>query len=116
MSVKLITPAEAKALYGSNIPDFVFEAFNEVIGKKGSQHTSFDITFDEIIPVILKYAKLTSEYNSLSKQEIFDKNMLDIEPHYGQAGWKVTFIKAPYYESATDYFEFKIARSNVDPY
>jgi len=102
MTVKPITPAEAKSLYGANIPDFVFEAFNEVIGKKGSQHCSFMITFDEIVPVILKHGG-----DLVDRNKIFNENMLDIEPHYQQAGWDVKFIKQPHPERQPHYFMFK---------
>lgn len=92
-----ITPSEAKGLYkGRPIPEAVFESFNELLSKKGSNY----ITIKQNDVVNLMVAK------GLDKNEIFEKNYLDIEDYYRAMGWKVEYDRPGYNETYEAYFTF----------
>jgi len=102
--VKPITPQEAKAAYGANIPDLVFEAINGIIAVKGRHGGSFSIMKAEAVKAIV--ARYKEAGSHIERQDIFDNNYLDFEKHYEAAGWKVVWNKIHYSESGDDYFSF----------
>lgn len=104
MTVKPITPKEAKNAYGAGIPDFVFEAFNAIIAESGRHGTSFLIFKDAAVKAVL--AKAKDAGINLERQDVFDLNYLDVENHYKAAGWEVSYTKRHYSESGDVYFSF----------
>lgn len=104
MAVKPITPQEASAKFVDLLPDFVIEAFNELISERIGTGRRCKILQDETIDRILKKAEETGV--DLGRQTIFDRHYLDIEKAYESAGWKVSYDKPGYNESYEAFFEF----------
>jgi hypothetical protein len=103
-----ITPEEALKQCGDRkIPVEVIGAFNQLIVDKTENRGDIriKITIDEIVPVVLeRFAG--SNFNVL-RQQIFDNKWLDVEPLFRNAGWKVEFVKTPYYDPSPGYFIFE---------
>lgn len=85
------------------IPEFVFEAFNELIEKNLKGKTAHIYQDDAV--------QLASEKSSYTRADIFNRGWMDVEPHYEAAGWKVHYDKPGYNESYPAYFEFTKPRS-----
>ena len=98
--MKPITPQECSAQQGSDIPEFVIEAVNNLLKKRyRARRASF--TQDEVIAEIQRLSPNTE------RQEIFDKNWLDFEPLYRRSGWEVEFDKPGYCEQYDANWKFK---------
>jgi hypothetical protein len=98
--VKPITPAQAGYKKGKTIPDAVFNAFNQLIQEKLGEAGAVTIKQNEVMERILKLQP------GLSRQEIFNKHWLDVEPFYRKAGWHVEYDKPGFNESYDAYFVF----------
>jgi hypothetical protein len=107
MSVNPITPGEASKRKLKDIPDFVIEAFNDLIVRKfsGSQAT---VKQDEVVELIMEKAKEAKV--DVTRDQLFENHWLDVEPYFMRAGWKVDFDKPGYNESYDAYFVFSKAR------
>ena len=101
---KPLSPKEAEDRRLKSIPEFVIEAFNEVLTKNLSNGFS-RVTQDEVMDLIVP--KLP---NDMTRQSIYDNKWLDVEPLFREAGWKVTFDKPGYNENYNAFWEFKAAR------
>lgn len=95
-----ISPNEVVAQKQKNIPEIVFEAFNELIAKNFTGGSA-TVKQDDIISLIL------SKSGFLSQQEVFDKGWLNVEEVYRDQGWKVEYDKPAYNETYSAYFKFK---------
>mgnify|MGYP001578080201 CR=1 FL=1 len=95
--VKPISPDEVKK---GDIPDFVFEAFNEMIQEKWNGASS-RVYQNEIIELILKKTTI------IDRRDIFENNWLDVEDYYREAGWVVAFDKPNYNEDYKAFFLFR---------
>ena len=82
--VKPIKPGEIGKKKEANIPDVVFEVFNELLTKNYSGRSA---TIRQEVVVKLLVEK------GLKRNEIFDRGWLDIENVYRKAGWKVIYDK-----------------------
>ncbi len=106
-TVKPITPAQAKKVKAKapGIPDFVIEAFNELIAEKFDGKEA-RITIAEATERI---KKKEYEYHGHDRLllENFNKEWLNIEEVYRRNGWKVEYDKPGYNESYTGYYIFK---------
>lgn len=100
--MKAITPREAKAKKTEAIPDVVIEAFNELI-LAYFDGDSATIEQDEVVKLIVK--------KGISKNNIFERHYLDIEPIFEAAGWKVEYDKPGFNETYEATFTFKKKRS-----
>lgn len=85
-----------------HIPEFVFDAFNELIAT-GFNGRSARVEQKDVIERIQFYAG----YGEIDRQEIFDKGYLNIEDIYREAGWKVEYDKPGYNETYGAYWIFK---------
>lgn len=87
-----ITPKEFTASYGNKVPDLVIEVVNVIIKGKATyeNRTTFNITQKEVVDALVAKGVL--------RQRIFDDHMLDFEPTFRSAGWKVEWNKGAYYE------------------
>jgi hypothetical protein len=103
MSIAPITPGDVAAGAAGAVPDFVLQAFNELLAQK-ARNGSARITQNEVIERIISLSP-----TPLPRQQIFDKNWLDVESIYRAAGWKVRYDKPGYCENYDAYFEFKKA-------
>ncbi len=101
--VKPITPAEARQKQVEQIPDFVFEAFNELIAQKIGDHKSVTILLKDAIGLIMKKAPPNTTENML-----LASNWLDVEQAYSDAGWRVGFDSPGYGDSYPSQFKFTI--------
>ena len=102
MGIKPINPDKVQAAKNQLIPDGVIGAFNELIAEKwiaGTRSASF--TQDEVIDrVLIKMPGVT-------RQELFERHYLDVEPKYRAVGWIVEYDKPGYSESYKAHFTFK---------
>jgi hypothetical protein len=88
---KVVTPKEIKKNKSkeikSEIPDFVFQIFNELISMKYKGDKEIIILQDEVIDLILQHD------TSIERQDIFENKWLDVEASYRNVGWKVEYEK-----------------------
>lgn len=105
--VKPITPAQAhkQKAKAPGIPDFVIEAFNELIAEKFDGKEA-RITITEATQRI---KKKEFEYHGHDRLllESFNKEWLNVEEVYRKNGWKVEYDKPGYNESYTGYYIFR---------
>jgi hypothetical protein len=102
---KPISPNEVVSTKTASIPAEVFDGFNEVIGAHWDGHSS-TFTQDEVVEVILQ--KLGDR---MTRQELFDRHYLDVEPSYRAAGWHVEYDKPAYCETYAANFTFRKKRT-----
>ena len=94
---KAISPEQCTAGKQEIIPDVVFDAFNELIVRNLRENAA-RVYQDDIVSLIVS--------KGIPRQEIFDKNFLDIEDVYREAGWGVVYDKPGYNESYKASFAF----------
>ena len=96
-----ITPEEVRARRIDFIPSIIFETINTMICEK-FDGKSATLRQNDILN------EVCNECSGLTRQEIFKKHYLDIEPFYREQGWKVEYDKPGYNESYPATFTFKI--------
>lgn len=85
------------------IPEWVIEGANECIKKNWVELNGKSVfTQNDLLKCIMKYAP-----KGMSRQVIFDRHWLDIEPVYRKAGWHVEYDAPSYYETYEATFTFK---------
>lgn len=89
--IKPFTPDEAKGGKVTTLPPEVIEVFNHLLAERYSSH--IEISQPEVVGLIL------SKMPNVKRQEIFDKNWLDVEEVYDQYGWDVDYDKPGYNET-----------------
>ena len=106
---KPITVKEAKGKMLGRIPDFVIEAFNELIGNNVSKESrnEIDIYTAKFTQEDVLYSIINHCNREIEKEEIFKNKWLDIEDIYKEMGWKVTYNKPAYNESGKASFTFE---------
>jgi hypothetical protein len=82
-------------------PDVVIEVFNEFI-VKNMQGRRSKVYQNEVIQLIIDKTE-----GLFGRQEIFAEKWLDVEDHFRNFGWKVTYDKPAYCESGEPYFIFE---------
>lgn len=98
--VKPITPTEAREKFLAGLPDFVIEAVNALLIKRGLDKETV-IKQEEVVKEILMRGPA-----ELKRADIFDNKYLDFEPAFRAAGWKVAFDKPAYCESYEAFWTF----------
>lgn len=95
-----ISPKDITAHKRNTIPEFVFDAFNELIAAdfNGSVAT---VKQSEVIERIL------ADQIDLDRQTIFSRGWLNIEDVYDAVGWRVVYDKPSYNETYEAYWMFK---------
>ena len=91
MKVKPITPDEVV----HEIPDVIIETVNQLIKEKWNGYKAH-ILQDDIL-----------ERVNIPRDEIFEKNWLDFEHIYREAGWSVIYDNPGWDENYKAFFEFK---------
>ncbi len=89
-----IKPSEVAEYKKTLIPDFVVQAFNDLIASTyNGRNSSF--TEEEVINKMFSYYKkqTPAPTKDLSRKEIFDNNWLDIESLYEKELWNVSYKK-----------------------
>jgi hypothetical protein len=97
--IKPINPSEARK--GDHIPDFVVDAFNQLIKEKFNGGTA-TIKQDDVIQRIIE----KNTVGGLTRQKIFDCGWLNVENLYENYGWVVTYDKPAYNEDYPATFKF----------
>lgn len=104
-----ITPAQAKKEKISDIPSLVFKVFNSLIIRNivnviGSK---VEATFsqDEVVDQILLETTVP-----LTREMIFERGWLNVEPIYRKYGWKVEYDKPGFNETYATTFTFTSKR------
>lgn len=100
-NVRPIKPSEVAKKKKNDIPDAVFEAFNELIAKKFS---------DGYATVKQADAVALMEKKGLNPNEVYNNGWLNVEEVYRAAGWKVEYDKPAYNESYPATFTFSTRR------
>lgn len=107
---KPISPDEIAEAKRKAIPEYVFEAVNDILARK---FTAGSCSFkqNQLMDEVLKRGP-----EGLTRSQVFEAGYLNIEEAYRNVGWKVKYDKPAYYEDYDAYFEFKKAPNNVDQY
>lgn len=104
MAITPITPNDAKKLVseGANIPDNIIDTFNQMIV------TNCTVLSNGYVIAKLYQDDIISQLESLgyNRNDIFNCNLLNVEPIFRKAGWKVTYDKPGYNESYKASFLF----------
>ena len=104
-----ISPSDVIVKKKEILPDFVIEAFNEIIAKNYSGGSS-KFKQEEIITLIIsKMPKDGDTSNRSFRNEIFDNRWLDIEDIYRKSGWRVVYDSPAYDETYPATFTFTSA-------
>lgn len=104
---KPITPEQASKLKQSVIPDFVIDAFNDAI-TKNLRDGSARVLQKDVVAAIKAKAPEDFEMGRL-----FSENMLDVEPLFRAAGWRVDYDKPGYCETYDAFFVFQSKRKTT---
>lgn len=101
-----VTPEEASNRKENFIPEFVIEAFNELI-IKGFINNTVTIRQDAIIDLIKEKAGSNKYLNKdLISSEILENKWLNIEDTYRKYGWGVYYDRPGYNEDYHPTFTF----------
>lgn len=95
-----------KAKAEREFPPYVIEAFNNIITRNIGESGLAEVIQDDVILEIQNcaYHKHGVE---LTRHQIFDQHLLDVEEVYRAQGWKVEYDKPAYNESYSAYFTFQ---------
>ena len=105
--IHLITPEEAEKAKISSIPDYVFQAFNELLAENFVGNVGTIIYQHEVLKRIINiYPYIIEDDKDSIVNSLFVNHWLDIEKFYEEAGWEVTFHKPAYYEDFDPYYNF----------
>lgn len=105
--IKPITPEEARN--GNHIPEFVIQAFNELIAEDFIC-SSARIDQEDVIERILLYARDNADaYPNVTRETIFQRGWLNVEGIYTRSGWDVEYEKPGYNESYAPRFIFSVS-------
>ena len=111
MSVKPIRPDDICEIKVKLIPDYVIDAFNELIAADYTNGRS-TVMQDTVVELIVskRYAMddtvTSSEEERRCKKEIYEKGWLNVEEIYRAQGWVVVYDKPGFNESYPARFEF----------
>lgn len=100
--MKILTPEDAKQEKLTSIPDFVYQAFNNLLVRNYDAY-SITISQNEVIQEILRLCYL----EDVTKETIFKNRWLDVEEEYRKNGWEVNYDKPGFNESGSAFFVFK---------
>ena len=103
--IHLITPEEAKKAKISSIPDYVFQAFNELLAENFAEYGTIIYQHEALKRIISLYPYIIENDKDGIVNSLFVNHWLDIVKFYERAGWDVTYNKPPYYEDYP-YYKF----------
>ena len=104
--IHLITPEEAEKARKSSIPDYVFQAFNELLAENFYDVGTIIYQHEVLKRIISLYPSIIEDDKDSIVNSLFVNNWLDVEKFYERAGWEVTFYKPTYYEDFDPYYKF----------
>jgi hypothetical protein len=97
---KAIKPSEVTALKKQLLPNYVIEAFNELIVAYFNGTTA-TINQEQVIELMLKKS------DNLTRSDIFSRHYLDVEAIYQGEGWEVFYNKYDCSSSYIPHYKFK---------
>ena len=100
-----IKPSEVSAKKIESLPAKVFQVFNRLIGESWNGYSA------TVMQGVA--ADMVAEALRLTRGEVFDRHLLDVEDAYREAGWYVEYDKPGYNESYEASFRF--TRAKVSP-
>lgn len=102
-TIKPITPQEITDQKLKIFPEFVFEAFNQLLAEKFVNRTSkVNLPQKEVIDKIISLSGET-----INRTDIFENGYLNVEQVYRDSGWIVDYHKPSYADMFDAYFEFR---------
>ena len=104
--IHLITPEEAEKAKISSIPDYVFQAFNELLAENFAEYGTIIYQHEVLKRIINIYPHIIENEKDSIVNSLFVNHWLDIEKFYERAGWEVTFFQPSYYEDFDPYYKF----------
>ena len=104
--IHLITPEEAEKARKSSIPDYVFQAFNELLAENFYDVGTIIYQHEVLKRIINIYPYIIEDDKDSIVNSLFVNNWLDVEKFYERSGWEVTFYKPTYYEDFDPYYKF----------
>jgi hypothetical protein len=93
-----IKPIEVVQAKTNSLPDEVFEVFNAAIVAAWNGHVA-TVTQDKVSHQIATALGIT-------RAEVFERHLLDVEESYRRAGWDVEYDKPGYNETYLATFRF----------
>ena len=93
-----ITPQEVREMAIKNFPKEVIEAFNELISKNWTGSKAV-VKQSEAVSLIV-------DKMNMSRDDVFNAHLLDVEPIFEKSGWTVKFDKPGYNETYEAFFVF----------
>lgn len=99
MGVLPISPNEVVEAKKNRLPDFVIEAFNQLIAKNWTGRSSRVLVRDAVSEI----CRLNPSDGDFDP---YKEGWLDVEPIYRGMGWTVEFDKPGYNESYEAYYLF----------
>ncbi len=99
MSVKPITPEEAKDSIIRSFPDYIIESVNELIVETGRSCKYVKILREDVI-------KRIQSKKDVSRDHLFNNKFLDFEDVYRDQGWSVSYDQPCRGESFKAYYKF----------
>lgn len=97
-----ITPREARAGAGAALPPEVFQVFNELIQK--AYKDGYATVKQEEAAVRI------AQVLGISRSEVFDRGLLDVEEAYRKKGWEVVYDSPAFNETYPATFSFQEKR------
>ena len=104
--IHLITPEEAEKARKSSIPDYVFQAFNELLAENFYDVGTIIYQHEVLKRIINLYPSIIENDKDSIVNSLFVNHWLDVEKFYQRAGWEVTFREPTYYEDFDPYYKF----------
>lgn len=98
MVVKPIRPEQVVPAKKAELPDAIFEAFNELIARNFNNGSAV-VQQDAVADLIAAKAGVRVAF-------VFKNHWLDVEDLYREAGWKVVYDKPGFNESYQATFTF----------
>lgn len=103
---KVYSPEDVLKKRVETIPDYVIDAFNDLLTENYQEDETIMFAYieqEDVIRKILEYSK----DDELTREIIFKKHYLDIENLYRNNGWEVDYKKPMADEYFKAYFVFK---------
>lgn len=94
-----IKPSEVVDKKRKQLPDGVFDAFNELIAERWDGRSAVVLVGDAAIRIAAKL--------KIERSAVFDRGLLDVDDIYRKAGWRVEYDKPGYCETYEAKFTFR---------
>lgn len=103
---KVYSPEDVLKKRVETIPDYVIDAFNDLLTENYQENETITFAYIEQEDVIRKILEYSTD-DELTRETIFKKHYLDIENLYRNNGWEVDYKKPMFNEYFKAYFVFK---------